>query len=95
MLDLLLQSQWKDFGEVDQWRVEGNHLSAKEEHSEGDNCSGRTGRSHLWKVEEEALRVGAVANAVHKMSHSKVPAFHSKVILPYSKVSVSCSKTPA
>ena len=94
MLDLLLQPQWEDFGERDQWSDEGNHLSAKKEHSEGDNCSGRTGRSHLWKV-KEALRIGAVANVVHKMSHSKVPAFHSKTILPYSKVSVSRSKTPA
>ena len=49
----------EDFGAVDRWKIEGNHLLGKEEHSEGDNYSGITGRSCLWEVKEEILRSSA------------------------------------
>ena len=45
----------EDFGEVDRRKIERSHLPGKEEHSEGDDYSGRMGRSRLGEVKEEVL----------------------------------------
>lgn len=60
-----------DFGEVDQQKVDGNHLTGKEEHSEGDDYSGRTGRSRLGEVKEKVLRSSAECR--WQMSFTRCP----------------------
>ena len=87
----------EDFGKADRQTIEGNHLPGNEEHNEGDDYSGRTGRSRLGEV-EEVIRSSAerqVVNVVCKTSHSKVLAFHSKAIPPHSRAMPPHSKESA